>query len=156
MKTHHYNITTKWTGNTGSGTSKYNQYSRNHLISGENKSHSISGSADSAFLGDPEKYNPEELLLSSISSCHMLWYLHLCASNHVVVTAYFDHAEGVMEELENGSGKFKEVILYPQVTVQNETMTEQALKLHEEAHKMCFIANSCNFKIGHKPSIIAL
>ncbi len=66
--------------------------------------HTISGSSDPAFLGDPEKYNPEELLLSSISSCHMLWYLHLCTSHNVVVTTYFDHAEGVMEELENGSG----------------------------------------------------
>ncbi|MEH6406166.1 MAG: OsmC family protein [Leeuwenhoekiella sp.] len=154
MKTHQYNITTTWTGNTGSGTSKYNTYTRDHSVFSEGKLHDISGSSDPHFLGNTKRYNPEELFLASLSSCHMLWYLHLCATNKIVVTSYSNKAQGLMEEFENGSGRFKEVTLFPHVSVQTSEMIEPAKHLHKEANKMCFIANSCNFKIGHKPEIM--
>lgn len=151
MKEHMFNITIQWTGNDGEGTKEYRSYNRDHTISNNLKYAAIKGSSAPSFLGDKTKYNPEELLLSSISSCHMLWYLHLCTTNQIVVTDYIDHATGVMQETENGSGKFEKVTLHPKVRITDASMIEKANDLHSEANKMCFIANSCNFKIYHRP-----
>jgi organic hydroperoxide reductase OsmC/OhrA len=73
-------------------------------------------------LGDKANYNPKEVFLSSISSCHMLWHLHLCASNNIVVTQYNDNATGIMEETKNGSGRFIEVTLHPQIGMTDSEM----------------------------------
>jgi organic hydroperoxide reductase OsmC/OhrA len=105
------------------------------------------------FLGDPARYNPEEMLVASISTCHMLWYLHLCAVNKVVVLDYEDRASGVMEETADGGGRFLEVTLKPQITVTKESSLETAKKLHHDAHEKCFIANSVNFPVGCEPEI---
>jgi len=153
MKKHTYAIKTSWTGNLGSGTKNYKAYSRNHNISELTKSHDILCSSDPSFLGDRTRYNPEELLVASIASCHMLWYLHLCTSNNIVVLTYEDNAEGTLIETRNGSGKFESVTLFPQVTIANADKVTLASKLHEEAHHLCFIANSCNFEISHQPKI---
>lgn len=151
MKKHTYEVKIEWTGNEGNGTLDYKSYNRNHVIIANGKYNVIEGSSDPSFLGEKTRYNPEDLFLSSISACHMLWYLHLCSVNKIVVTDYVDHATGVMEETENGSGKFTGVTLHPKVVITNLNMTTKANQLHEEANKMCFIANSCNFKIEHKP-----
>ncbi len=154
MKTHEYEITVKWTGNEGQGTKNYTSYSRSHTISGKEKYQEILASSDPSFLGDKTRYNPEDLFLSSLSACHMLWYLHLCTVNNIVVSDYVDHATGIMEESANGSGKFKEVTLNPIVTIDNKEMAAKANELHTEANKMCFIANSCNFKIKHLSKVL--
>ncbi|MFY0592338.1 OsmC family protein [Roseivirga sp.] len=153
MKDHHYQIALEWTGNLGTGTKDYLSYSRDHSIKMDHKPNDILGSSDPSFRGDKSRYNPEELFLSSISACHMLWYLHLCAVNHINVLSYQDNASGTMEENKSGSGKFKEVTLYPKVLIETPSHIEKAISLHSEAHKMCFIANSCNFPIGHQPKI---
>lgn len=150
QKEHHYNINLKWTGNEGKGTKNYRAYSRNHLIMVDGKSAEILGSSDPSFRGDASRYNPEDLFVSSLSACHMLWFLHLCAVNKVVVVDYVDEAIGIMVEEEDGSGKFKSVTLRPSVTVMEESMIEKANSLHHKANKMCFIANSCNFPIYHE------
>lgn len=150
-KQHCYAIFLTWTGNKGEGTSSYKAYDRDHLIQVKGKP-DIQGSSDPSFRGSPHRYNPEELLLSSLSSCHMLWYLHLCSVNHIVVVDYRDEAKGIMIERPDGSGYFKEVTLYPKVTLTDSAMTGKATELHHEANKMCFIANSCNFPIRHEPS----
>lgn len=151
MKSHSYNISIEWTGNKGSGTFDYRSYSRNHVISGENKTVEILGSSDPNFRGDFKRYNPEELFVASLSSCHMLWYLHLCAINDVIVLEYTDEARGELTENTDGSGHFKEVLLNPKVVVAQESMMAKATSLHDEAQKMCFIANSCKFPIKHRP-----
>jgi organic hydroperoxide reductase OsmC/OhrA len=152
-KLHHYYTAVKWTGNTGFGTSDYRNYERSHSIMVTDKEE-ILGSSDPAFRGDKTKHNPEELLLASLSSCHMLWYLHLCAEAGVVVVDYIDHATGVMIETANGGGYFKEVTLQPCVTVSDETMMEKANELHKKANEFCFIANSVNFPVLHKPTCL--
>jgi len=152
MKQHHYQASIEWTGNNGSGTNNYRSYERSYVISIEHKA-DILGSSDPAFRGDKTKANPEDLFLSSLAACHMLWYLHLCADAGVVVTDYVDNATGVMLENANGSGQFTEVHLNPIVTIENELMAEQAQQLHTEANKLCFIANSVNFPIHHYPII---
>lgn len=146
---HHYSLTIKWTGNKGTGTSGYRAYDRSHLIIAENKA-DISGSSDPTFLGDKTKHNPEELLVASLSSCHMLWYLHLCAEAGIIVVNYSDNAMGIMMETSKGGGKFKEVTLYPSVTVAEDSMKEKADQLHQKANELCFIANSVNFPVYHK------
>ncbi len=104
--THRYSVTVKWTGNTGTGTSAYNSYERRHEItSAAEDKPPILGSSDRAFRGDPARWSPEELLVAALSACHKLWYLHLCADAEIVVLDYVDHAEGVMEEDADGSGR---------------------------------------------------
>ncbi|MBC7937406.1 MAG: OsmC family protein [Rhizobacter sp.] len=151
-KQHHYKTLITWTGNRGEGTSGYRNYDRAHIIQVENKE-IIRASSDPAFLGDPSAHNPEDLLLASLSSCHMLWYLHLCADNGVVVLSYSDNAAGIMEENPNG-GKFIEVTLHPVVKVAHPSIIGIATALHAQAHKKCFIANSCNFPVKHEVNIL--
>lgn len=151
QKKHTYNLNVRWTGNTGSGTQNYRSYERSHVISAENKPE-IFASSDPAFRGDKTKYNPEELLVASLSGCHMLWFLHLCAETGIVVTGYTDNPTGIMTENENGGGKFKEVILRPEVTLQIHQSPEMLEELHNKAHELCFIANSVNFPVVHNAS----
>ena len=152
MKQHNYIATITWTGNRGSGTDHYKNYERSHRISIDGKAE-IEGSSDPAFLGDPSKHNPEELLLASLSSCHMLWYLHFCSVNKIIVEEYVDHATAIMLEEESGKGRFKEVTLNPSVRVKDSTMIAQAIELHQKASEYCFIANSVNFPVLHTPNV---
>ena len=151
-KHHSYSTTVRWTGNLGTGTTGYKDYGRNHEISAPGKP-VIPGSSDPAFRGDPARYNPEEMLVASISTCHMLWYLHLSAVNKVVVLDYQDNAVGIMEESADGGGRFLEVMLQPLITVTAESDLETAKRLHQEAHEKCFIANSVNFPVLCEPVI---
>ncbi len=154
-KRHQYQSLVRWTGNTGSGTTGYQSYERSYTISINGKP-DIPGSSDPAFRGNPSKHNPEDLLLSSLAACHLLWYLHLCSEAGVIVTEYTDNATGIMAETADGGGRFIEVILHPAVTVQNASMIEKAGTLHQRAHELCFIANSVNFPVRHQPTIISL
>lgn len=152
-KEHYYKTTIQWTGNKGTGTSSYKDYERSHIISVEHKI-SIEGSSDPSFRGDQTKYNPEEMFLSSLSSCHMLWYLHFCSEAGIIVTDYIDEATGIMAETSNGSGHFTEVTLHPKVTVSERSMVEKAEQLHHKANEFCFIANSVNFPVKHIPIVL--
>ena len=145
-KVHEYKVGLLWTGNRGNGTATYKSYERTYTQHVAGKP-DLLGSSDPAFRGDPSRYNPEELLVAALSSCHMLWFLHLCSEAGVSVVDYTDHAKGVMEELADGGGRFTEVVLHPTVTVASSPMLAQVDRLHEEAHRKCFIANSCNFPV---------
>jgi organic hydroperoxide reductase OsmC/OhrA len=147
---HHYKTTTTWVGNRGQGTANYRAYDRNHDIAVEGRP-DILCSSDPAFRGDTSRHNPEVLLVASLSGCHMLWYLHLCSDNNIVVTEYTDEATGTMEENKDGSGQFVEVTLNPRVTVADKSMIEKANELHHKANQMCFIARSVKFPVHHKP-----
>jgi organic hydroperoxide reductase OsmC/OhrA len=148
---HQYKAKTEWTGNNGTGTTDYKAYSRNHNIAIAEKE-ILKCSSDPQFRGDKHRHNPEELLLASISGCHMLWYLHLCATHGVVVVQYVDEAVGLMRENADGSGQFAEVTLSPKVLVAEASMIEKANALHHDANKMCFIARSLNFPVIHRPT----
>lgn len=152
-KSHTYQVQVTWTGNTGSGTSGYRDYGRDHEVNGVGRGKpTIAGTADPAFRGSADAWNPEELLVASLSQCHMLWYLALCARDGIVVTAYTDRPVGAMGETATGSGSFTEVTLHPEVTITSPDRLEDAASLHDEAHTMCFIANSVNFPVHAKPS----
>ena len=153
MRTHQYATTVTWTGNLGSGTSDYRAYSRASTIAAPGKP-VIEGSSDPSFRGDRARWNPEELLVASLSACHMLWYLHLAAVAGVVVTDYADDAEGTMEESSTGGGRFQRVVLRPRATISAESDTGRAADLHRDAHARCFIANSVNFAVDCEPTIV--
>lgn len=158
MREHLYSLTVRWTGNTGTGTSAYRAYRRDHVVEAGSKP-PLSGSSDPHFRGDAARWNPEELLLASLSACHQLWYLHVCAEAGIVVTAYEDPASGWMSEHEDGGGEFSRVLLRPHVTVQGmagpqaSQLRERARQLHDRAHALCFIARSVRFAVEHEPVI---
>jgi len=151
-KQHQYAVSTVWTGNDGTGTQSYGSYRRDHEICAPGKP-TIAASSDPAFRGDGARYNPEELLVASLSSCHMLWYLHLCAVNGIVVLDYRDQAEGIMQEETDGGGAFVRVILKPRIIIAKGGDRDQALSLHAKAHHLCFIARSVRFPVDVAPEI---
>ena len=151
VRHHRYAVRLDWTGNEGSGTSAYGAFSRSHELSAPGKP-AIAGSSDPAFRGDPARWNPEELLVASLSACHQLWYLHLCAEAGIIVKAYSDDASGVMIEEPDGAGQFESVTLRPRATLARGADEEAARQLHHEAAKMCFIARSVSFRVDHEPS----
>ncbi|HEY1868323.1 MAG TPA: OsmC family protein [Candidatus Cybelea sp.] len=151
MRTHTYAANVHWASRAGQGTSSYAAYSRDHTIGADGKP-DILASSDPAFRGDGARYNPEELLVASLSSCHMLWYLHLCAVNGITVVKYSDRASGEMEET-GGAGQFVSVELRPVVTIVEQIRRTRALRLHHDAHEMCFIARSVNFPVNVRATI---
>ncbi|MEJ1091761.1 OsmC family protein [Microbacterium istanbulense] len=149
---HHYALTSTWTGNLGTGTSGYRDYRRDVTIEVDGKP-ALAASSDKPFRGDPERWNPEDLLVAALSECHLLSYLHACVTAGVVVTSYRDEATGIMREDGRGSGSFAEVTLHPQVTVADASMIEAAQQAHHQAHEWCFIANSVNFPVLHEATV---
>lgn len=152
-KEHQYALQLRWTGNRGEGTTDYRAYDRAFDIAIEGKP-TWKGSADPAFLGDSALHNPEDMLVASLSACHMLWYLHLCAVEGIVITDYVDDASGTMQQDAGGGAQFTAVVLKPRVTIKPGGDRDRAARLHERANELCFIARSVNFPIAHEPEII--
>ncbi len=151
---HTYNVTITWTGNLGTGTTGYKHYSRDFALEAEGKP-AIAGTADTVFHGTPGRWNPEEMLVAALSSCHKLSYLHLCAVNGIVVTAYKDHAQGFMRfDSATGAGRFEKVILRPEVQITAASDPALAQELHHKAHELCFIANSVNFPVLNEATVV--
>lgn len=151
-KNHEFTATICWTGNRGQGTRTYHGYDRTWNISTPSKM-VVHCSNDPTLGGDPKKHNPEDLLLASLSSCHMLWYLHLASNAGIVVQAYSDNPIGIGETLPNGAGRFLQATLMPTIVLKKGSDLKIAADLHNDVHKYCFIARSVNFPIYYKPSI---
>ncbi|WP_243076844.1 OsmC family protein [Microbacterium sp. SS28] len=149
---HRYRLQTTWTGNRGPGTTGYRDYDRSTSIEIAGKA-TVAASSDKPFRGDPALWNPEDMLVASLSQCHLLSYLHACVQAGVVVVAYRDEASGLMVEDGRGGGRFTEVVLRPHVTVADASMTDAATAAHTQANEWCFIANSVNFPVRHEPTI---
>src|SRR5579872_674139 len=150
---HKYEVRTTWTGNTGQGTATYTSYSRAHEVSIPNKP-SIPGTTEVPRFHDASRYTPEELLVAALSACHMMWLLHLCADAKITVQSYVDDAQGRMA-VHGQTGQFAEVTLRPAVKITDPSRVQDAVALHEEAHKLCHIARSVNFPVHCNPSVTA-
>jgi len=150
MADHHYHATITWTGNKGTGTANLKSYERDHTIEVPGKPE-IPGTSEVSIKSNKVRYNPEELLLSAVSACHMLWFLYLCAENKIVVTAYVDKATGTMQNTPDGSGRFTQITLQPEITLAKDVAVEKLADLQHQANQLCYIANSCNFPIYHQP-----
>ena len=151
---HTFKATINWNIKEGESTKNPRTFSRNHEVLIENKATPLKVSAAKPFRGDDALYNPEDLLLSALTSCHMMSYLYVCAQNNIEVISYTDNSEGDLEVTPTGSGSFKTVRLKPVVTIKNESQKELAKSLHSKANQLCFIANSCNFPITHHAKIV--
>jgi organic hydroperoxide reductase OsmC/OhrA len=152
-RVHEYAMALDWRGNRGAGTADYTSYDRTFAIRVEGKPELV-GTADPLFRGDPQLYNPEDLLLAAVASCHLLSYLALCARQRIAVLAYSDRPRGSLALLPSGGGSFTEVLLRPRVTVAAGSDPEAAAALHHRAHELCFIANSCSFPIRHQAQVV--
>jgi organic hydroperoxide reductase OsmC/OhrA len=151
---HGYAARLVWDGNTGEGTASYTSYGRQYHVAIEGKPE-LAGSADAAFRGEAAKHNPEDLFLTSIAACHMLFYLSQCARRGIRVLAYEDEVRGTMTVDADGGGRFEEVRLNPVVTIADAAQAPLAEQLHEAAHELCFIANSCSVPIRHRATVRA-
>jgi organic hydroperoxide reductase OsmC/OhrA len=149
---HDYKARLVWDGNLGDGTSTYTGYGRKYRVQFAGKP-DLPGSADPIFRGDANVYNPEDLFVASLSSCHLLSYLALCARSKINVVAYEDDASGTMVMRPDGGGKFESVTLRPSVTIAAGSDEKRAMELHETAHDMCFIAASVSIPVQHEPVI---
>ncbi len=154
MKQHDYSTHVRWTGNTGTGTSSYRGYSRNWDVAVPGKP-VISCSNDPLLGGDPSKMNPEDMLLSALSACHMLWYLHRASDAGIIVTSYEDTPDATGELEASGAARFIAATLRPVITVKPGADLERAHQIHHEIHKVCFIARSVNFPVTIVPRFVA-
>ena len=109
--------------------------------------------ADPGFLGDPDKWNPEQVFLASVSQCHMLWYLGLCARAGIVVREYVDEPVGTVVTAPDGSGRFTEVVLRPRIVVDAGADLDRAAALHARADEMCIVSQSVSCDVRHEPSV---
>lgn len=153
MPDHKYRTFLHWSAGESEGTKSYRSFARTHAITAKTKAGVDKPAivATSAFHS-LDHYNPDEMLLASLSSCHMLWYLHLCSEAGVVVTDYRDEAELVLRLDSKGEGKVERATLHPRVRISSGD-AEVARALHKDAHKKCFVANSVNFPVGCEPEI---
>lgn len=147
---HDFSVAVQWTGDRGTGTSAYRSYDRTTVVRARGKP-DVPGSADRAFHGQPDRWNPEELLIAALSQCHLLSYLHVAVRHGVVVTGYTDDATGVLATDPDGGGRMTRVDLYPRVALADERQRALADTLHDEAHRLCFIANSVSVPVHHHP-----
>ena len=151
--THDYTTRILWTGNRGAGTAGYRAYDRTWDVAVPGKP-VIHCSNDPLLGGDPAKMNPEDLLLSALSACHMLWYLHYASDAGIVVTGYEDQPIGVGEVGAKGAGRFLSATLRPTVTLGAGADVDLATAIHGRIHEVCFIARSVNFPVSHEPRFL--
>lgn len=153
LSEHRYAISLEWTGNRGEGTKTYRGYGRDHVIRAAGLP-DLAGTADPTFHGDRDRWNPEQLLLTALSQCHMLSYLHVAVKHGITVVSYSDDAEGTLRLNRDGSGEFTGAVLRPRVTVTADSSAAAAAELHAEANRLCFIARSVSFPVLHQPEIL--
>jgi organic hydroperoxide reductase OsmC/OhrA len=144
MAEHHIHLA--W--DKGDAPFTYNDYPRNHALSFKNGQETVIASAAPAYKGDATKADPEDLLVASLSSCHMLSFLAIANKKKVTVTAYEDDAVGFLEN-DNGTLWIARVILRPKVTCDADAGT--LAQIHHLAHEACFIANSVKTDVRIEP-----
>ncbi|KQO64703.1 OsmC family protein [Curtobacterium sp. Leaf261] len=152
MLDHHYEVTLRWTGNRGTGTSGYRDYDRDHVVSAAGKP-DVVGSADPAFRGDRSRWNPEEMLVAALSQCHMMSYLYVATLQGFTVVEYEDRATADLDVHADHSGNVTGAMLRPVVTILEADLVDAATAAHAEANRLCFIAASVAFPVEHTPEI---
>lgn len=148
-KEHSYTSRIVWTGNRGEGTAHYRAYDRTWNIETPGKP-VVECSNDPLLGGDPTRHNPEDLLISALSSCHMLWYLHYASDAGLRVLAYEDHPEAIGESEPSGAGRFLRATLRPRITLATGSDRQAADAIHVRIHAVCFIARSVNFPVSYE------
>jgi len=146
---HRYRVTCQWHGSTGAG---YKHYDRSHLGAGPPAASLLDLSGDPAFLGDPAKLNPEQLVVLAAASCQLLSFLAVAARARIDVVAYEDEGEGVMPE-DDKPMRITRIVLRPRITVAGDVAEDRVRHLVDVAHRECFIANSLRTEVVVEPVI---
>lgn len=146
---HEYSSRIEWTGNRGTGTSGYRAYDRTWEVRTPGKP-PVACSNDPLLGGDPARHNPEDLLISALSACHMLWYLHLASRAGIVVHAYADDPVGVGEVESSGAARFIRATLRPRIDLDAGSDLSLADAIHHDIHKYCFVARSVSFPVSYE------
>ena len=154
MAEHDYTARVVWTGNRGEGTARYRGYDRTWEVRTAGKP-VIQCSNDPLLGGDPTLHNPEDMLISALAACHMLWYLHLASDAGIAVQGYEDAPLAVGESLPGGAGRFLRATLRPRITVPSGTDLAVADAIHHEIHKTCYIARSVNFPVEYAATYVS-
>ena len=150
MAEHRFSAQIVWTGGPGADLASY---SRDFEIRTAGKP-VVAGSAPSVFKGSDARHSPEDLILESLSACHLLTYLSLCARAGIKVVSYADAITGTLG-MKDGKMRMVDALLKPAVTIEGADRVAEALALHEKAHAQCFIANSVNFPVRNEPVVTA-
>jgi organic hydroperoxide reductase OsmC/OhrA len=148
-KVHSYQTDLTWIGHTEK-VSSFKRHNRAYVLESHSKP-PIPGSSDPGFRGDPSRWNPEDLLVAALSSCHHLFFMYLCGQAGIEVLRYEDHADGTMEENPDGSGQFTQVTLRPKVRLAPGSDVKKAEGIHHASHEKCFIARSVTFPVRNEP-----
>lgn len=138
MLTHTYETHLTWQGSTADG---YRVYPRNHVGVTVPPTQELALSADPAFRGSRELLNPEQLLVMAASSCQLLSFLAVAARHGVTVLGYTDNAQGWLDMTDKPE-RVGRIRLAPVIEVGAGVEPEEVVRLSEEAHEECFIANS--------------
>ena len=150
MSDHH--ATLHWQRTSADFT--YNSYNRAHEVRFKDGAIVLPASSAPEFKGDADKVDPEEAFVGSLSSCHMLTFLAICARKRLVVDAYDDAAVGVLEKGPNGKFWMARVTLKPRVRFAPGTIVDKATldDIHHHAHEECFIALSVKTEVAVEPA----
>jgi organic hydroperoxide reductase OsmC/OhrA len=151
--THTFETTLVWPAEAGQTLPPDAAFSRNSVLAAPGKPF-IAASSPIVFGGDATRYNPEEMLMLSLSQCHMLTYLAIAAKKRMGILGYEDRAAGTLGMGPSGKMQMVDVLLRPRVTVARGTILADAQALHEKAHANCFVANSMNFTVRNEPSVV--
>ncbi len=144
---HRYHTVVRWEGSTGAG---YEGYERTHEVRCEPARDTLTVSADPAFLGDPDRLDPEQLLLAAVTSCQLLSFLAVAARARIDVVAYEDHGEAVMPEAPTPMA-IERIALRPDITIVKGPSLKKVERLVQVAHRECFIANTLRIE----PEVVA-
>jgi organic hydroperoxide reductase OsmC/OhrA len=147
---HRYTARCSWSGSTGVG---YDSYDRSHQAAAPPASVALDLSSDPAFRGDPERLNPEQLLVLAAASCQLLSFLAVASRARLDVIGYEDEAEGVMPEDERPV-RITTITLHPRITMRAGPTEDRVRHLVEVAHRECYIANSLRTEVRVEPTIV--
>ena len=138
----------RWTRTSEAFT--YETYNRTHEIVFKAGRICLPASSAPAFRGEADRVDPEEAYVASLSSCHMLTLLAICARRRLTVDAYEDEAVGFLEKNADGKLWIARVSLRPRIVFAPGAQPDPAAlnAIHEQSHAECFIANSVNTQVS--------
>jgi organic hydroperoxide reductase OsmC/OhrA len=149
--THTYKATLAWEGSTSDG---YDHYDRTHHVTVAPARDKLTLSGDPAFRGDPDKPNPEQLLLAAASSCQLLSFLAFAARSRIEVTAYSDEADAEMPE-DDLPVRITRITLRPRITVAADANVDRVYRLVDKAHAECYVANTLNAEMRIEAEVVS-
>ncbi|HKY13719.1 MAG TPA: OsmC family protein [Microthrixaceae bacterium] len=153
MATSEYRVTMRWVGNDGRGTAELETFGRDGELSSDGLP-TIPTSSSPDHAGSAGGWTPEDLLAGAVSQCQMLWFLHLCAKNEIVVQSYVDDVVATLK-VKGSKGTVSSIALNVSVEVSSGDLT-LAESLFTKAGELCYVARSLSSPVTHTLSITSV